>query len=362
MGQEIHRKDQDDGRGNTGENAATRKADPEWSRHQHHDKTSPGQRQPILEMGLERGEQGARKIGVKLQVLAQFGDTEILGSNVGAGQTIGRLTPARHGQGRLYFFMGDIALRIIRNDLHRLQIPTPRFGAIKRARGKIVRHNIVLRVLLQNLDIFESIVTAPETLNEPGAVIGAVTKNLALNLGFPAHALTREKILSGQIGVRRQPIIKGRAAPGCEQADDHERQQNPRHADPGCEHGDNFIGARHPAQTEKQAEQQRDRQKNDEDLRNLGQIILRHPDNSQVLIDKRRDVVTDVKNQPDGDKADDAIDVSLQKIPKDVAIEESHGNFGISDYGLRIRVALPRPDFSYSKLNYRDAGLPVLTK
>jgi hypothetical protein len=44
-----------------------------------------------------------------------------------------------------------------------------------------------------------------------------------------------------------------------------------------------------------------------------------------VLIDKCRNVVADIENEPDRDKARDAVQVDLQEIADDVAIEDSHG-------------------------------------
>ena len=46
-----------------------------------------------------------------------------------------------------------------------------------------------------------------------------------------------------------------------------------------------------------------------------------------MLVDKGRNVVADVEDEPDRDKARDAVKIDLQKIANDVAIEESHGNF-----------------------------------
>jgi hypothetical protein len=42
------------------------------------------------------------------------------------------------------------------------------------------------------------------------------------------------------------------------------------------------------------------------------------------LIDKCRNIVADVENEPDRDEAHDAIEVGLKKITNDVAIKESH--------------------------------------
>ena len=43
-----------------------------------------------------------------------------------------------------------------------------------------------------------------------------------------------------------------------------------------------------------------------------------------ALIEEGGDVVADIEDEPDGDKGGDAIQVSLQKITDNVAIEQSH--------------------------------------
>jgi hypothetical protein len=51
-----------------------------------------------------------------------------------------------------------------------------------------------------------------------------------------------------------------------------------------------------------------------------------------MLVDKGRNVVANVEDEPDRDKTRDAVKIDLQEIANDVAIKESHGNleFGIS--------------------------------
>ena len=56
-----------------------------------------------------------------------------------------------------------------------------------------------------------------------------------------------------------------------------------------------------------------------------------------MFVDKSRDVVAHVEDEPDGEKAGDAIKVDLQEIANYVAVEQSQGNcrFRISDWGLQ---------------------------
>jgi hypothetical protein len=41
-----------------------------------------------------------------------------------------------------------------------------------------------------------------------------------------------------------------------------------------------------------------------------------------VLIEEGGDAVADIEDEPDGDETDDAVNVGLQKIANDVAIEQ----------------------------------------
>jgi len=43
-----------------------------------------------------------------------------------------------------------------------------------------------------------------------------------------------------------------------------------------------------------------------------------------VLVDERRDIVADIEDKPDGDKAGNAVKVNLQEVPNDVSVKESH--------------------------------------
>ena len=43
-----------------------------------------------------------------------------------------------------------------------------------------------------------------------------------------------------------------------------------------------------------------------------------------MLVDKSRDVIAHVENEPDGDEAGDAVKIDLQEIANDVSVEEFH--------------------------------------
>jgi len=45
-----------------------------------------------------------------------------------------------------------------------------------------------------------------------------------------------------------------------------------------------------------------------------------------MLVDKSRDVIAYVENEPDGDEAGDAVKIDLQEIANDVSVEKLHDN------------------------------------
>jgi hypothetical protein len=60
-------------------------------------------------------------------------------------------------------------------------------------------------------------------------------------------------------------------------------------------------------------------------LRDLRGVIPDGEQETDVLVDKGRNIVANIENEPDRDKARDAVQINLQEIAEDVAIEESHG-------------------------------------
>jgi len=55
-----------------------------------------------------------------------------------------------------------------------------------------------------------------------------------------------------------------------------------------------------------------------------GYELTPRADEADVLVDKRRDVVADIKDEPDGDETGNAVDIGLEEIAADVAIEQFH--------------------------------------
>ena len=173
--------------------------------------------------------------------------------------------------------------------------------------------------------VCEQVLAGIKLLDKPGAVIGSIPKNLRGQTELLAAGLRiLEEPLVRILAVGRHGIIQGRARRGRQQTDQEQRRQDSRQAHARGKHGDNFIRARHPAQAEEQREQERDRQENDENLGDLGEIILQDQQARDALIEKSRDVVADVEDEPDRGEAGDAIEVGLEEIPHHVAIQTSH--------------------------------------
>src|SRR4051794_8881825 len=123
-----------------------------------------------------------------------------------------------------------------------------------RARRHVTRDDIVVLILLENFDIVENILSAPETLNEPGALIGSVPKNLPLYLRLaPIFLLAAQDGPAGEIGMGGHRVIQRRAARDRKQPEDDERKQDTRTAHAGRQHGYDFVGAGHPAENKGEA-------------------------------------------------------------------------------------------------------------
>ena len=122
----------------------------------------------------------------------------------------------------------------------------------------------------------------------------------------------------------RKRIVHHHAGSHSEQSHGDQRQQNARKAYTRREHGDNFVRARHSAKSKKQRQQKRNREQNDQNLRDLGGVITSDQKQTDMLVDKSRDVIAYVENEPDRNKAGDAVNIDLQEIANDVPIEKLH--------------------------------------
>jgi hypothetical protein len=121
--------------------------------------------------------------------------------------------------------------------------------------------------------------------------------------------------------------IQGQGYPRSQQPNDEQWKNHARHAHTGGKHRNNLIRARHSTESKEQREEQGYRKKDDQDLGNLRPVKMEDESKRSALIKNRRAIVADVEDEPDREKADDAIDVRLQKIADNVAIEQPHGIF-----------------------------------
>src|SRR5262249_32790891 len=204
------------------------------------------------------------------------------------------------------------------------QIPGSGFLAVDSAAGNIVCNDIVVRVLLKNLNVIERITARNEILNEPRAQVGTITKNLTLDVTTRTRLRLGKKIFASKFCMRRKRIVHGHACSYCEQAHADQRQQNALETYTRGEHGDDFIRPRHSTESKKERQQKRNWEQNDEYLRDLCGIITNNQKQTDALIDKGRNVIAHVENEPDGDEAGDAVKVDLQEIANDVSVEKAH--------------------------------------
>ena len=106
----------------------------------------------------------------------------------------------------------------------------------------IVRHDVVMRVLLDDVHGPEDVVPGIKLLDEPGAVVGSVSKNLREQAHLlPAGLRIFEELLTGVLRVGRQGVIQKRAGRRREQTCQKKRREDPREADPGREHGNDLV-------------------------------------------------------------------------------------------------------------------------
>ena len=105
---------------------------------------------------------------------------------------------------------------------------------------------------------------------------------------------------------------------------------------PAVSVGDDFVRPGHSAETKKQGEQKRHRQQNDKNLRRLREIVFGNERPRNPLVQKRRDIVADIEDEPDRDETRDAVEIGLEKIAQDIAIKQSHEEF----WNLESRFAI----------------------
>ena len=97
------------------------------------------------------------------------------------------------------------------------------------ARRHVTGHDVIVLILLQNFDIVKDVLSASETLDKPGAFIGPVAENLALDLRLaPIFLFAAQDSASREIGVRGERVIQRGASGNGQQPDDDQRKQDTR--------------------------------------------------------------------------------------------------------------------------------------
>ena len=324
MSEKIHGENKNDRGRDAGQNAATRIADSKRGRDTDDNQTGPRQGETILKMCAERRQESCREIGIEMQIFPQLRYAEKFRADVCAAQPKRCFTPVLDLERRINLFVDDVSGVIVVNHFRVLEIPGFRFRTIKSARRQIIDDDVVIHILLEHLHVVERIAAVAKILNKPGAGVGSIAKNLTFNKGLRPRTRFRQKGFARQVGMRRERIVQGHGRRHREQAHADQRQENPRDAYACGEHRHNFVRARHSPQRKKEREQERHRQENDENLRNLGGVIADGEKKTDVLVNKCRNIVADIEDEPDRDKARDAVQINLQEIADDVAIEESH--------------------------------------
>src|SRR5438067_13852812 len=121
--------------------------------------------------------------------------------------------------------------------------------------------------------------------------------------------------------MRRHCIIQRETNRGRENSEEEKRREHADEADTCGQHRDNFVRARHPPENKKQGQEKGDWQENHQNLRDLGAVIFEHSTKTDVLIQKGRDSVNDIENEPDRYEPDDAVQISLQEVSGGISIK-----------------------------------------
>src|SRR5438105_13012062 len=102
-------------------------------------------------MRPERREQCNGKIGIEMEVLAQFGKAEVFSANVGATKAKRRLAPIIDLERGIHFFVGNIPGIVVVDHFYLLEFPCFCFRVIYGALGEKICNDVVVLVLLKDL-------------------------------------------------------------------------------------------------------------------------------------------------------------------------------------------------------------------
>src|SRR5437667_7036819 len=179
--EKIHRENEKYRSGYAGKNTAARVTDAKRRRNADHHQTGPRQGETILKMRAEWREQSGGEIGIELQILTQLRQTEKFRARIWAVEVKWCFAPVVDLKRRIDLLLENVAGGIVVNHLHLFELPDFPLRLIERDRRQIIGHEIVARILQKQLDTVKRIAAGAKILDEPGARIGSIAKDLSLD-------------------------------------------------------------------------------------------------------------------------------------------------------------------------------------
>src|SRR5262249_40589162 len=122
-------------------------------------------------------------------------------------------------------------------------------------------------------------------------------------------------------GMGSHRVIQGETSCGCQNTEDKERRKDADETGASGQHRNDLISARHATEKEKERQQKGYRQENHQNLWDLGGVKFQDPPESKVQVEKGRNAVADIEDQPDRNETHDAVKISLQKVSGDISIK-----------------------------------------
>ena len=170
--------------------------------------------------------------------------------------------------------MGDISRRIVLHNFRQFEVPHFHGGIVVRGVRKIIFHDVVVLILLNDLHAFKLITVWLKVRDEPGAIIRSIPKNLSADpyLSWSSAIDVVEKYFAAQLRVGSERIIQRQNQPRRKKSHHHQGKEHARNADTRGQHRYDLVRARHFPEAKEQGQQERDRQENDQDLWQLAEI------------------------------------------------------------------------------------------
>src|ERR1700730_5738655 len=152
-------------------------------------------------MRAEWREQSGGEISIEPQILTQLRQTEEFRTRIGAAQAEWGFAPVVDHERRIDLLLENVAGGIVMNHLYLFELPDFRFRVIERARCQIICHDIVVRVLLKHLDTVKRVAAGAKILDEPGARVGSIAKDLSLDQRLRMGMRFREECFARAVGA-----------------------------------------------------------------------------------------------------------------------------------------------------------------